>query len=96
MVEKGIDAAYASKLIQFGWETVTEAMKHGGITNMMDRLTNPAKIKAFELSEEMKEIMAELYQRHMDNIMSGEFSRVMMEDWARGRQESSWLAGRDQ
>ena len=82
MVEKGIDAAYASKLIQFGWETVTEAMKHGGITNMMDRLTNPAKIKAFELSEEMKEIMAELYQRHMDNIMSGEFSRVMMEDWA--------------
>jgi ketol-acid reductoisomerase len=25
MVEKGIDAAYASKLIQYGWETITEA-----------------------------------------------------------------------
>jgi ketol-acid reductoisomerase len=38
MVEKGIDAAYASKLIQYGWETITEALKHGGITNMLDRL----------------------------------------------------------
>ena len=37
MVEKGIDPAYAAKLIQYGWETVTEALKHGGITNMMDR-----------------------------------------------------------
>jgi ketol-acid reductoisomerase len=23
----------------------TEALKHGGITNMMDRLSNPAKLK---------------------------------------------------
>eukprot|EP00966_Prymnesium_polylepis_P207026 4795697-Prymnesium_polylepis.2 len=30
MVAKGIDAGYASKLIQFGWETITEALKHGG------------------------------------------------------------------
>ncbi|MGB5553751.1 MAG: ketol-acid reductoisomerase, partial [Flavobacteriaceae bacterium] len=51
MIEKGIDPGYASKLIQYGWETVTEGMKYGGITNMMDRLSNPAKIKAFELSE---------------------------------------------
>jgi len=51
MIEKGIDPAYAAKLIQYGWETITEALKHGGITNMMDRLSNPAKIKAFELSE---------------------------------------------
>ena len=50
MVEKGIDAAYASKLIQYGWETITEALKHGGVTGMMDRLSNPAKLKAFELS----------------------------------------------
>lgn len=82
MVEKGIDAGYASKLIQFGWETVTEALKHGGITNMMDRLSNPAKIKAFEVSEELKNIMRPLFQKHQDDIISGEFSRVMMEDWA--------------
>ena len=82
MVEKGIDAGYASKLIQYGWETITEALKHGGITNMMDRLSNPAKIKAYTLSEELKDIMRPLFNKHMDDIMSGEFSKTMMEDWA--------------
>ena len=82
MVEKGIEPAYAAKLIQYGWETITEALKHGGITHMMDRLSNSAKIKAFKLSEELKTIMAPLFQKHMDDIMSGHFSSTMMEDWA--------------
>ncbi|MEI7526064.1 MAG: ketol-acid reductoisomerase [Mariniphaga sp.] len=82
MIEKGIDAGYASKLVQYGWEVVTEALKHGGITNMMDRLSNPAKIKAFELAEELKDIMRPLFWKHMDDIMSGHFSKTMMEDWA--------------
>ena len=82
MVEKGIEPAYASKLIQYGWETITEALKHGGITNMMDRLSNPAKIKAFEMAEELKDIMRPLFQKHQDDIISGEFSRTMMIDWA--------------
>ena len=82
MVEKGIDPGYASKLIQYGWETVTEGLKYGGITHMMDRLSNPAKIKAFELSEELKDIMRPLFQKHMDDIISGHFSKTMMEDWA--------------
>lgn len=82
MVEKGIDAGYASKLIQYGWETITEGLKHGGITNMMDRLNNPAKVEAFRLSEELKDIMRPLFQKHMDDIMSGHFSKTMMEDWA--------------
>ncbi len=82
MIEKGIDAGYASKLIQYGWETVTEGLKYGGITNMMDRLSNPAKIKAFELSEELKDTMRPLFHKHMDDIMSGHFSKTMMEDWA--------------
>ena len=82
MIEEGIEPAYASKLIQYGWEVITEALKHGGITNMMDRLSNPAKIKAFELAEELKGIMRPLFQKHMDDIMSGEFSKTMMEDWA--------------
>jgi ketol-acid reductoisomerase len=81
MVENGIDKGYASKLIQYGWETITEALKQGGITNMMDRLSNPAKIKAFQLSEELKQIMRPLFQKHMDDIMSGEFSSTMMADW---------------
>jgi len=82
MVEKGVDSGYAAKLVQMGWETVTEALKHGGITNMMDRLSNPAKLRAFELSEELKDIMRPLYNKHMDDIMSGAFSSGMMEDWA--------------
>ncbi len=82
MVEKGIDAGYASKLIQYGWETVTEALKHGGITNMMDRLSNPAKLRAYYLAEELKNIMRPLYEKHQDDIMSGVFSSTMMEDWA--------------
>ena len=82
MIEKGIEKGYASKLIQYGWETITEALKQGGITAMMDRLSNPAKIKAFELSTELKTIMRPLFQKHQDDIMSGEFSKTMMEDWA--------------
>ena len=82
MIEKGIDKGYASKLVQYGWEVVTEALKQGGITAMMDRLSNPAKIKAYELSEELKDIMRTLFQKHQDDIMSGEFSKTMMEDWA--------------
>jgi len=82
MVADGIDAGYASKFIQYGWETITEALKYGGITNMMDRLSNPAKIAAYNVSEELKDLMRPLFQKHMDDIMEGEFSRVMMEDWA--------------
>jgi len=82
MVAEGIEAGYAAKLIQYGWETITEALKHGGITNMMDRLSNPAKIKAHQLSEELKDIMRPLFEKHMDDIISGHFSKTMMEDWA--------------
>lgn len=82
MVKKGIEPGYACKLIQYGWETVTEALKHGGITNMMDRLSNPAKVRAYYLSEEIKEILTPLFEKHMDDIMSGSFSKNMMKDWA--------------
>ena len=82
MVENGIDAGYASKLVQYGVEVITEALKHGGVSGMMDRLSNPAKVKSFELSEELKDIMRPLFQKHQDDIISGEFSKTMMEDWA--------------
>jgi len=81
MIEKGLDAGYASKLIQYGWEVVTEGLKLGGITNMMDRLSNPAKIEAFELAQELKYSMRSLYEKHQDDIMTGHFSKTMMEDW---------------
>ncbi len=84
MLENGIDAGYAAKLVQYGVDTIAEALKHGGVSGMLDRLSNPAKIKAFELSEELKIIMRPLFRKHQDDIMSGEFSRIMMEDWANG------------
>ncbi|HCY86855.1 MAG TPA: ketol-acid reductoisomerase [Desulfobacteraceae bacterium] len=82
MIEQGVDAGYASKLVQYGWETVTEALKHGGITNMMDRLSNPAKIRAYDLAEDLKGILTPLFNKHMDDIMTGHFSKTMMDDWA--------------
>jgi len=81
MVQNGIDAGYASKLIQYGWETITEALKHGGITGMMNRLDNPSKIKCFELAAELKDIMRPLYAKHQDDIITGHFSDTMMKDW---------------
>lgn len=84
MVEGGIDKGYASKLVQYGWEVITEALKIGGITNMMDRLSNAAKIEAFKLADELKDIMRPLFEKHMDDILSGEFSSTMMADWAAG------------
>lgn len=84
MTADGIDAGYAAALIQYGLETITEALKIGGVTNMMDRLSNPAKIKAFDLSEQLTDLLRPLFEKHQDDIISGEFSRTMMEDWANG------------
>jgi ketol-acid reductoisomerase len=94
MVAEGIAAGWAAKFIQYGWETITEALKQGGITNMMDRLSNPAKLKAFELAQELKGIMRPLFEKHMDDIFSGEFSRGMMEDWA--NDDAKLLAWREE
>lgn len=82
LIAEGFEASYAAKLIQYGWETVTEALKHGGISHMMDRLSNPAKIKAYDLAEQLKVTLRPLFEKHMDDIISGEFSRTMMADWA--------------
>ncbi len=84
LVANGVDSGYARKLLQYGIEGVTEGLKYGGITNMMDRLSNPAKIKAFDMSLELKEILRPLFQKHMDDIIEGRFSSGMMEDWANG------------
>lgn len=34
------------------------------------------------MAEELKGILAPLFEKHMDDIISGEFSRTMMADWA--------------
>jgi ketol-acid reductoisomerase len=60
---------------------------------MMDRLSNPAKIEAFRLSNELKEILHPLFKKHQDDIMSGFFSATMMEDWA--NEDKNLLAWRE-
>lgn len=93
MVSEGIAAEYATKLLMHGWNVVSEALKWGGITNMLDRLSNPAKIKANELSKEIKKVLTPLYQKHMDDIISGKFSSTMMEDWKNGDKDLlAWRA----
>ena len=82
MVKGGVEKAYAGKLVQYGWEAITEALKIGGITHMMNRLSNPAKLIAYDLSEQLKGIMSPLFQKHQDDIISGAFSEGMMADWA--------------
>ena len=74
----GCGAGYAAKLIQYGWEVQTEALKHGGVTGMLDRLDNPSKLKCMELADELKDIMRPLYRKHQDDIISGAFSSGMM------------------
>jgi len=84
MVAQGIDRGYASKLVQYGWETITESLKQGGITLMMDRLSNPAKVKAYDLAEELRGLMRPLFKKHQDDIITGAFSTTMMKDWDAG------------
>ncbi len=82
MIKKGVDPQYASKLVQYGWETITQALKHGGVTHMMDRLDNPSKLIATNLARELKGLLEPMFHQHMDDIMSGKFSKTMMKDWA--------------
>ncbi|QCI24625.1 ketol-acid reductoisomerase [Buchnera aphidicola (Muscaphis stroyani)] len=73
--------SYAAKLLQFGWETITESLKHGGITLMMDRLSNSSKVRAFKICKTIKEKLKPLFEKHMNDIISGDFSIKMIEDW---------------
>ena len=91
MTDSKIDSGYAAKLIQNGLEVITEALKVGGISHMMDRLNNPSKLAANQLSEQAKEILRPLFAEHMDNILSGQFSTKMIEDWHNNdKQLLSW------
>ena len=82
MKELGIAPEHAAALVQYGWETLGEALKRGGVTLMMQRLSSPARIRAFQLAEQLKEILAPLYRQHIDAIINGVFSAEMMRYWA--------------
>lgn len=81
MVAHNIPKEYAAGLIQHGWEVIGEALKHGGISNMMSRLSDNACVHAYDMAEELKTMMRPLFEQHIDAIMDGRFSSNMMEDW---------------
>ena len=81
LIGQGHEPPYATRLLQTGWETIAEALKLGGITHMMNRLSNPAKIRAFELAIDLRQRFRPLFAKRLDDILSGEFSATMMTDW---------------
>ncbi|WP_075432362.1 ketol-acid reductoisomerase [Buchnera aphidicola] len=81
LISKGYDSEYSTTLLQFGWEKLTEVMKVGGISLLLDFLSNTAKIRVYTLSLALKKILKPLYRLHMDDIISGQFSKNMMQDW---------------
>ncbi|CAL4324697.1 ketol-acid reductoisomerase [Buchnera aphidicola] len=81
LIDDGHESGFALNLLKNGWEVITESLKHGGITLMLNRVSNSAKFRIHELSIQLKKILKPLFQRHMDDIISGKFSSGMMEDW---------------
>ena len=81
MVELGYNKGFAAKLIQYGWETITEELKHNGISGMIKRLDSQSRYLVHKLSDELKAIMTPLFETHMKNILTGSFSHEMMIDW---------------
>ncbi|XRX43095.1 MAG: ketol-acid reductoisomerase [Buchnera aphidicola (Tetraneura sorini)] len=81
LVKQGNDPAYACQLVQYGWQAITESLKFGGITLMLDRITNSSKIRVCQLSKKLKKILLPLFRKHMDEIIEGHFSKKMINDW---------------
>ena len=81
MIELGYKSDFSVKLIQNGWETITEELKHNGISGMMNRLDNSSRYIAHKLSDKLKKIMTPLFNKHMSDILDGSFSDNMMKDW---------------
>ncbi|QJC34868.1 ketol-acid reductoisomerase [Enterobacteriaceae endosymbiont of Donacia piscatrix] len=81
LLELKQDPLYSAQLIQFGWEYITESLKQGGISLMMDRLNNFNKIHVYKLSLILKKKLKPLFQLHIDNILSGKFSQNLIQDW---------------
>ncbi|VAX76907.1 ketol-acid reductoisomerase [Buchnera aphidicola] len=81
LIEKGYSSDYSATILQFGWEKLAECMKEGGITLLLARLSSSAKVRAYELSLKLKNLLKPLFSLHMDDIISGVFSKKMMSDW---------------
>ena len=56
-------------------------LKHNGITGMINRLDNESRFAVHTISNELKDIMTPLFNKHMSDILDGTFSSEMMKDW---------------
>ncbi|VFP81667.1 ketol-acid reductoisomerase [Buchnera aphidicola] len=84
LIEKGYSSDYSATLLQFGWEKLAECMKEGGIKLLLSRLSSVARIRVHELSIQLKNLLKPLFCLHMDDIISGVFSKKMISDWKCG------------
>lgn len=84
LIKQGQDPVFAGELVQRSWQTVSKALKLGGLTLMCARMSNPARMRVVELADQLKTMWRPLFRKHMDDILSGMFSTVMMHDWEDG------------
>ncbi|WP_075434197.1 ketol-acid reductoisomerase [Buchnera aphidicola] len=84
LIEKGYSSDYSATLLQFGWERLSECMKVGGIRLLFNRLSDASKMRAYKLSVQLKSLLKPLFCSHMDDIISGHFSKNMILDWNNG------------
>ena len=54
MIELVYESDFSVKLVQNGWEPITEELKHNGITGMMNRLDDSSRYVAHKLSDKLK------------------------------------------
>lgn len=87
MVNRGVEPAEAAHLVQYGWEEITEVLKFGGISLMMSNLDSASRVRADDMSQQLKWILTPLFEEHQDHILSGHFSARMMQDWHNNDQE---------
>mgnify|MGYP002180838058 CR=1 FL=1 len=78
------DEKDAIKCMQYGWDKLCDALKIGGLSLMLDRFSASDRIFITNHANKLKELLLPLFQKHMDDILSGKFSEIMMQDWQNG------------
>lgn len=84
LLKQGKSPAFTGKLIQYGWEVLTEPLKEGGISLMMAQFSPAYQQRICQLADNIKQVFTPLFEKHMHDILSGEFSKAMMQDWKNG------------
>ncbi|WP_417358328.1 ketol-acid reductoisomerase [Gallaecimonas pentaromativorans] len=83
LVELNVPAAQAASFYQFGIEQVSESMKAGGVRLAFSKLSPAERVHARREADKLKAAFRPLFEKHMDDIIGGQFAEGMMADWAK-------------